>query len=398
MKKIICLVLTLGMLLSLCACGGGGTDSDVQLNSSAKDLIAAVQQNSGARTADKLVGMEDADFAVILSMLLGIDTEILTDGAMAISTTTAANEILVLCVENSADVETVKQAYETHKNDSIMSDERYFPENVELYKQALVFTNENFANGHYVIMVIDENMGMIKSAFDQLLGNPDLIPQLAETFYTTEPPKPEYDYTQPVPGSETVEYSWFNDAMFIGDSRMKGMMNCAAAEGWFTPGLDLTKVGLTVNNIYSEYVPVNGISMSVADGIRSEGNYTKCYILLGINELGWSSSERFIECYKELVELVKESHPEAQIYIIGNLPLGDSAIYSGSWLTNENVIRFNDYIMSVAADEEVYYIDAFNLLQVDGKLPAESANDGIHVQPGVCRTLVEYLMSHTVEE
>ncbi len=391
MKRVICVMLTLAMLFALCACGE--KESGESLETSVKDLVAAVQQNSGAKTADKLMGMEDSDFAVMLNMYLGIDTEILSDGAMAISTSTAANEIIILCVKDSADLGTVKKAYEAHRDNTIMSDERYFPENVELLNQAVIYEN-----GNYVIMIVDENMAAVKTAVDQLFSSQDLIPELAEEFYAAGPEVKEYDYEKPVPGGETVGNDWFSDAMFIGDSRMKSIMNYADSNGWFTPGADLSLVGLTVSNIYTEYVTVNGQSMTVADGIRQPGSFTKCYILLGINELGWSSSDRFIECYKELVELVKEAHPEAQIYIIGNMPLGDKAIESGDWLTNDNVVRFNGYIQQVAAEEQVYYIDAYNLLQVEGKLPADAAIDGIHVQPEVSRQLVDYLMSHTVSE
>lgn len=391
MKRVICVMLTLVMLFALCACGGDSGESGVILETSVKDFVAAVQQNSGAKAADKLVGMDDDDFAVMLNMYLGLDAGILSDGAMAIPTSTVANEIIVLCVEDSDDIAAVKQAYEAHRTETIMADERYFPENVALLEQAVIYEN-----GNYVIMIVDENMAAVKVAMDQLFSAQDLIPELADAFYNSEPKAPDYDYDKPVPGRETVGSDWFSDAMFIGDSRMKGIMNCAEANGWFTPGADLSLVGLTVSNIYTEYVTVNGQSMTVADGIRQSGTFTKCYILLGINELGWGSSERFMECYKELVELVKGAHPEAQIYIIGNMPLGDKAEESGEWLTNDNVVRFNEYIMKVAAEEEVYYIDAYNLLQVDDRLPADAANDGIHVQPDVCKQLVEYLMSHTV--
>lgn len=389
MKKLLWAIVIAAMLFALCACNNG----EGKLDCSAKDLVAAVQQNSGAKAADKLIGMDDTDFAVLLNMYLGLDANILSDGAMAICTRTAANEIIVLQVKDSSDAEAVKQAYETHVKDTIMADERYFPENVTLLEQAVVLEN-----GNCVILIVDEAPAMVKNAMDQLLASPEMVPELAEAFYAAGPVKTEYDYAKPVPGNETVGSDWFSDAMFIGDSRMASIMHYADTRGWFTPGADLSKVGLTVSNIFTEYVDVNGTSLTVADGIRQAGSFTKCYILLGINELGWNSSDRFIECYKELVELVKEAHPEAQIYIIGNMPLGDKALESGDWLTNDNVKRFNGYISQVAADEEVYYIDAFELLQVDGKLPEDGANDGIHVQPDISQKLVEYLMSHTVAD
>lgn len=391
MKRLLCILLLAAMLFSLCGCGNN--DDAVKLDVSLKDLIAAVQQNSGAKTADKLMGMDDADFAAMLNVYLGVDAGILSDGAMAISTSTAANEIVILQVKDSSDAETVKQAYSDHINNTIMADERYFPENVELLEQALVYEN-----GNCVILIVDGMLALVKNSVDQMFSAQNLVPDLAEAFYEAGQQQSSYEYDNPVPGNEIVESGWFSDAMFIGDSRMKGIMNNAEAGGWFTPGRDLSLVGLTVSNIYTEFVTVDGQTVTVADGIKMAGSFTKCYILLGINELGWGSSERFMECYKELVELVKTSHPEAQIYIIGNMPLGDKAVESGEWLTNENVVRFNGYIQQVAADEQVYYIDAYSFLQVDGKLPADAANDGIHVQPEICQKLVEYLMSHTVSK
>lgn len=391
MKRLLCILLLAAMLFSLCGCGNN--DEAAKLDVSLKDLIAAVQQNSGAKTADKLMGMDDADFAAMLNVYLGVDAGILSDGAMAISTSTAANEIVILQVKDSSDAETVKQAYSDHINNTIMADERYFPENVELLEQALVYEN-----GNCVILIVDGMLALVKNSVDQMFSAQNLVPDLAEAFYEAGQQQSSYEYDNPVPGNEIVESGWFSDAMFIGDSRMKGIMNNAEAGGWFTPGRDLSLVGLTVSNIYTEFVTVDGQTVTVADGIKMAGSFTKCYILLGINELGWGSSERFMECYKELVELVKTSHPEAQIYIIGNMPLGDNAVESGEWLTNENVVRFNGYIQQVAAEEQVYYIDAYSFLQVDGKLPADAANDGIHVQPEICQKLVEYLMSHTVSK
>ena len=391
MKRLLCILLLAAMLFSLCGCGNN--DDAVKLDVSLKDLIAAVQQNSGAKTADKLMGMDDADFAAMLNVYLGVDAGILSDGAMAISTSTAANEIVILQVKDSSDAETVKQAYSDHINNTIMADERYFPENVELLEQALVYEN-----GNCVILIVDGMLALVKNSVDQMFSAQNLVPDLAAAFYEAGQQQSSYEYDNPVPGNEIVGSGWFSDAMFIGDSRMKGIMNNAEAGGWFTPGRDLSLVGLTVSNIYTEFVTVDGQTVTVADGIKMAGSFTKCYILLGINELGWGSSERFMECYKELVELVKTSHPEAQIYIIGNMPLGDNAVESGEWLTNENVVRFNGYIQQVAADEQVYYIDAYSFLQVDGKLPADAANDGIHVQPEICQKLVEYLMSHTVSK
>ena len=179
---------------------------------------------------------------------------------------------------------------------------------------------------------------------------------------------------------------------------MKSVMDFATMNGWFSYGADLSAVSLTVNKIYTATIKYNGVDMTIADAIRSGGSFSKCYIMLGVNELGWSSISAFIDGYSALIDLVREAHPEAQIYVIGIMPLGDKALSSGSWLTNDNVKLFNSRILEMCAQKQVYYIDDFDLLAPDGKLAPDAAVDGIHVQPEYSKMLVGYLLTHTVSE
>lgn len=399
MKRILCLLLALATVFALCACGG---DNDNNKNKDktehpevgARTLIAAAQQESGEKSAARLVGMEDTDFGAMVKSYLGVDPAELYDGAMALSEDTAANEIIVLVPKDADSMKKLISALEQHRDGRIQSDANYFPENVELLNNARIYDK-----GGYAVMVVDKNAESLCKSIDSLMSRAKDAETLAAAYDEAEKnPVVSYDYTKPVPENEAVDAGWFSDAMFIGDSRMKSVMDFATMNGWFSYGADLSAVSLTVNKIYTATIKYNGVDMTIADAIRAGGSFSKCYIMLGVNELGWSSISAFIDGYSALIDLVREAHPEAQIYVIGIMPLGDKALRSGSWLTNDNVKLFNSRILEMCAQKQVYYIDDFDLLAPDGKLAPDAAVDGIHVQPEYSKMLVGYLLTHTVSE
>ncbi len=396
-KRLLCLLLALATVLALCACGDNiniNKDKTEYPAVGARTLVAAAQQESGEKTAARLVGMEDTDFGAMVKSYLGVDSSELHDGAMALSEDTAANEIIVLVPKDAASMKKLISALEQHRDDRIQSDANYFPENVELLNNARIYDK-----GGYAVMVVDKNADTLCGSIDSLMSRADDAETLAAAYdEAAQNPASSYDYTKPVPESEAVDASWFSDAMFIGDSRMKSIMNFAKTNGWFSYGADLSAVSLTVSKIYTATITYNGTDMTIADAIRSGGSFSKCYIMLGVNELGWKSVRAFINGYIALIDLVRESHPEAQIYVIGIMPLGDKALRSGDWLTNDNVKRFNSRILEMCAQKQVYYIDDFDLLAPDGKLAPGAAVDGIHVQPEYSKMLVGYLLTHTVSE
>lgn len=399
MKRILCVLLALCMVLALCACGS--TDDDENKNKDgevkypdvdARTLVAAAQQESGEKAASRLVGMSDADFGAMLKSYLGIDPAELHDGAMALSADTDAAEVIVLVPKDASSMKKLVEALQSHRDARIQSDANYFPENVELLNNAQIYDK-----GGYAVMVVDKDAESLCSSIDSLMMRANDARTLAEAYdAAAAEPTVSYDWSKPVPENEAVGTEWFSDAMFIGDSRMKSIMDFASMNGWFSYGADLSAVSLTVSKIYTATVTYNGVNMTIADAIRSGGSFSKCYIMLGVNELGWSSISAFIDGYSELIDLVRSAHPEAQIYVIGIMPLGDKALNSGSWLTNDNVKLFNSRIQEMCAQKQVYYIDDFDLLAPEGKLAPDAAVDGIHVQPEYSKMLVNYLLTHTV--
>ena len=390
MKRITAVLLAVACMLSLCACGGDKT-ADV----SAKDLVAATMNSVKPDNADTLADSDDQAFTNKFWFYYGVEVDKVSDYAIAYSSEAKSDEISVLKAASGTDVKTLTKALETRREMQVQTFERYSPESVELLKNA-----EIFSKGDYAVMIVAANAADIRAKLEALLGDADEVSEQSKEYYEKTPvetptPTPSYDYSKPVPQSEAKDESWFADAAFVGDSRMKGVLNFAK----FSYAEDLSYVGLNVADVFTKpYVATSSGSVCVSDALANDKQYGKVYLMLGINELGWQSTDKFIEYYAKVVDLVRETHPEAQIYVISILPVGTKATASQAHLNNDRVRSFNERILAMCTDKQVYYINGFEALEQNGSLPDDASPDGIHMEPKYCHMLTDYMLAHTVEK
>ena len=174
---------------------------------------------------------------------------------------------------------------------------------------------------------------------------------------------------------------------------MKGIMNFAK----FEYAADFSHVGLTVADVFTKpYIETASGTVTVSEALQG-GTYGKIYMMTGLNELGWYDTDKFIEYYGDMVDLAKQTHPEAQIYVIGIMPVGAKATAEQAHLTNDRVQMFNGLILGMCEAKQVYFVDGFEAVASDGSLPDDASPDGVHMEPGYCKMLTDYLLSHTVE-
>lgn len=55
--------------------------------------------------------------------------------------------------------------------------------------------------------------------------------------------------------------------------------------------------------------------------------------MLGVNELGWYNDQRYYDNYADLIDLIREVQPEAQIYLQTLIPV-TSKKSAGSYINN----------------------------------------------------------------
>ena len=119
------------------------------------------------------------------------------------------------------------------------------------------------------------------------------------------------------------------------------------------------------------------------------------YIMLGINELGWSYSEVFVSKYKELIQKIKEVQPNCEIVLQSIIPITKSRSDSDKIFNNKNINKYNQLIQKIAIDENVTFLNIGSALaDKNGNLPEEASTDGIHVEANYCEKWLEYLKNN----
>lgn len=209
-------------------------------------------------------------------------------------------------------------------------------------------------------------------------------------------PAPTYDFTQPAPESAAVENDYFADAAFIGDSRTEGFYLFSGVGC----GDLLSSTGLSVFKLSEKKaITIGEDNYTLLEALALK-QYGKVYLCLGVNELGYPSSERFYESYAAAIDAVRAIQPNAVIYAEGLIPLNEGVIaqtIKRDYLTNEQLRDFNDRIRQAATDRNVVFLDLYNaFVDANGELPADASSDGVHLRADGCKKWLDYLKTHTV--
>ena len=180
---------------------------------------------------------------------------------------------------------------------------------------------------------------------------------------------------------------------FIGDSRTQGLIMYNGLKNV----QDYSYIGLMVDTaITKKFVQTsNGEKITLLQDMKNKDVKT-VYIMLGVNELGWSYPEVFKVKYKELIEEIRKVKPNCKIYIQSIIPMTKSKSDSDKIFNNENVAKFNKLIQEVANEENVTYLDVKSaLIDSQGYLPEDASTDGIHLDPNYCKKWLNYLKNNS---
>ena len=207
------------------------------------------------------------------------------------------------------------------------------------------------------------------------------------------PEIPPYDFTQSVPESDAVEDSYFDDAVFIGNSRTEGFMLYAGLSN----ATYFTAVGLMVDTIFTEpYAQVDGEKTTIIDALKTK-DFSKVYIMLGMNELGWVYGSVYQEYYGRIIDTIREINPDAVIYIQSILPVSSEKSEKDKIYNNPRIQEFNALLRQLAEEKEVYYLNVAEAVADEtGCLPEGASFDGVHLTPEYCGKWRDYLKTHTI--
>lgn len=189
---------------------------------------------------------------------------------------------------------------------------------------------------------------------------------------TNENIDPLKDYPLPY---EEVDLSYFDDALFIGDSRVAGLA--------MNSGTNATFYAVTSFQLYRyktfKVVQTPSGKVPIFDAMPYD-KFTKIYIKVGLNELGSVTDEPFFDAYTSLINDLRVMQPRAIIYIQAILPVTQVKSQTDRVHCNENIKKRNENLKSFAELMKCYYVDVGPYFADEtGALKAETTADGIHM-------------------
>ncbi len=174
---------------------------------------------------------------------------------------------------------------------------------------------------------------------------------------------------QPVAGDD-----FFADACILGNSLVEGIRIYSGLKSMTY----YSYTGMTVISAASNknYILNSGYYGTALDAM-AQHDYSKVYIELGINEIGFPV-ETFTAYYRKIIERIQADQPDADIYILSLTPVS-RAKDAGGTFTMARVNNYNAGLKALAEDMEIYFIDCVTpLVDSTGFLAPGDTWDGVH--------------------
>lgn len=381
---------------------------------SAQQLLNGVLLKTSLSAPDLTFSIGDDEFAEKLETLYNIEPAQLQDGAFAISSGMIADEIVLFLPADASQSAKITEQLRNHVAEEVSAYENYSPTDTANLNSARILTENGF-----IVLIVSADRDQIASAVREYLANPETLPELPEPIVhaapelppasdpeessITEPPAIEetpeptasldhvYAYENELPERPFVGDEFFADAVFIGDSRMNGLVRytetpCVAAYAY---------TSLTVSSVFTkELVETKKGNMTVADALKYK-DFSKCYLMFGLNELGWPSAQTFIERYVKVIDLVRSVNPDADIYLMNIYPATQTYDENHPERGNKPIKKRNDMLAELAKQYDLKLVNAAAALcDENGYLPSDASSDGIHANRDTCYKLYNYLHAH----
>ena len=194
----------------------------------------------------------------------------------------------------------------------------------------------------------------------------------------------EYDFVK-------VNIDYFNDALFIGDSRTVGLRNYTElpqhADFRCATSLNIWDV------LKSDFKGAGTL-----DSALKSKKYGKIYIMMGVNEVGTGTTEMFYEEYAKVVDHIRELQPDAKIIIQAIMHVDKERSDSDSIVNNTNIEARNHALAVLADNENIFYIDENEVLtDEDGYLRDDLKGDHLHLKAESNAIWLDFLLDHGIK-
>lgn len=186
--------------------------------------------------------------------------------------------------------------------------------------------------------------------------------------------------------------SYFDDALFIGDSLTHSLSNYVRSlrvkdEDFLGKAQFMGTVSMSVKNASANKATSGGISfqyrgraVSVTEGIKATGA-KKAFIMLGLNDIGFRKWEDVEQYFRTLIAVIRSECPDTEIIIQCVLPVTEHYCKSNKI----KIVHWNsfnsDVLKGLCEAQEVDFIDfADKLMNDKGYLKTAYANGDFHLK------------------
>lgn len=192
---------------------------------------------------------------------------------------------------------------------------------------------------------------------------------------------------------EQVDKTYFDDAVFIGDSRTDGLMtygNLKQADFY-------ASVGLSIYDLWTlPFCNVDDNMVTLSETL-SQKHYGKIYFQIGINEMGRGTLDAFIKEYEKAITEFHRLQPDAVIFIQGIMKVSKEKSDSDPIFNNLAISERNKRIEALADNRSIFYIDLNEVVcDEEGNLREDLTADQLHLYASRYDIWVDYLLSRGI--
>jgi lysophospholipase L1-like esterase len=200
-------------------------------------------------------------------------------------------------------------------------------------------------------------------------------PETTKTPETTKAPETtKLPETTKVPQTDE---EYFSDTLFLGDSRTVGFYLYAKIPG----ATYFARTSMNVYNVFDDKVSEtkDTSSYNLAE-LLSERKFGKIYILLGINEIGYSYTS-VVKNYSTVIDYIRQYQPDAKIIIQSNMHVTKKKSDSNpNTFSNSRIDELNRRLSELADNKKIFYLGFEEIFDgADGAMSSEYSGDGVHL-------------------
>lgn len=187
-----------------------------------------------------------------------------------------------------------------------------------------------------------------------------------------------------------VDESYFDDALFLGNSRIRLFGEYSPLGNAVFYGVDC----LTVYDILEEDDEIAGYN-GVMD-LLQRGKFGKVYIAIGINECAYPT-DSFMDHYQELIDTIHYYQPDALIFVEDIMYVAKPKAEAEPVFETPIIDEKNERIAQLDNGIDVFYLPLNELVDDGtGYMGAEFTGDNVHLDATHYHIWADYLMEHGI--